>query len=539
MSTLRTDVFVSYSHKDVRWLNRLQVHLKPLTREGKVEIWNDTLLQSGTKWQETIRHALTRAKVAVLLVTADFMASDFIAYDELPTLLVAAETEGAIILPVIISPSWFEKTSLARFQAVNPPSKPLIRMSKARQEEVWLKVAEEIFNALSKNDELSNAPKISKALPPNYPWTVPAIKESTHPNSSNLKDQSIFGFEIDGSGSRKVERLNELEASRLRSAYEVLLTMVKGYRRGWEAPRCYVSQLPEQASWTRRLIKDLRDAGVFVVEQAAHVKPDDFILVLDTPAYQKAFKVEASVLAADIPLINERLGKHQLISLELTGRDGRHKFEDCTLGSFGDETHYPVSLFDLVLNLYSIPLTHAGFAPLRQTLHTQWEETLAHTELDHDTSPLKIFISYSHRDEKFKDELVRMLAGLQRRGIVDTWQDRRIKPGDEWNKSIQDAMNECDLALLLVSPDYIASSFIQQVEQPTLLQRREDMQTRVIPIIVRPCKWQSEPVLKDLQALPKNGKAVISFPKATGARDQVWTDIGTAIEERAEMRKRK
>jgi small GTP-binding protein len=325
----------------------------------------------------------------------------------------------------------------------------------------------------------------------------------------------------------------EEAAARLRSAYEVQLTKVKGYRRTWAAPRCYVSSMDEESERAKELIKDLRDAGVYVVEQAAQVESDDFVIVLDTPAYQKAFKSGASVLAADIPLIKARLRKRGLISLALTGQAKPHEFEACTPGSFCDETHYPVSLFDLVLNLYAIPLTHAGFAPLRETLHMQWEQTLAQKKGDDDTSPLKIFISYSHKDETFKDELVTMLAGLQRRGIVDAWQDRRIEAGDEWYKSIQDAMDECDLALLLVSADYLASRFIQEEEQPKLLQRRQEMQLRVIPIIVRPCTWQSEPVLKDLQALPKDGKPVITFSIDTGARDQVWTDIATVIEKRA------
>jgi small GTP-binding protein len=322
----------------------------------------------------------------------------------------------------------------------------------------------------------------------------------------------------------------EEAAARLRSAYEVQLTKVKGYRRTWAVPRCYLSHLPEQAAWAEELIRDLRDAGVYVVEQAAQVQPDDFVIVLDTPAYQKAFRTP--ILAADVPLVRARWGKRQLISLALTGRGDAHEFKDCKLGSFCDETHYPVCLFDLVLNLYAIPLTHAGFAPLRQALHAQWEQTLARRKGDDVTSPLKIFISYSHKDETFKDALVTMLAGLQRRGVVDAWEDQRIEAGDEWNKSIQDAMNDCDLSLLLVSPDYLASRFIQEEEQPKLLQRRQEMQLRVIPIIVRPCKWQSEPVLKDLQALPKNGKAVIKFSKANGARDQVWTDIATVIEKR-------
>ena len=332
----------------------------------------------------------------------------------------------------------------------------------------------------------------------------------------------------------------EEAAARLRSAYEVQLTRVKGYRRGWATPRCYVSRLPEQAAWAEKLVHDLRAAGVYVVEQATQVQPDDFVVVLDTPAYQRAYQSAAPALDADAPLISARLGreKPRLISLARSGQSAAHEFKDCTPLSFCDETHYPASLFNLVLYLYAIPLDHRSFEPLRRALHEQWAQTLAQKKGDDVTSPLKIFISYAHKDETFKDELVTMLAGLQRRGIVDAWQDRRIEAGDEWNKSIQDAMNDCDLALLLVSPTYLASGFIQEEEQPKLLQRRREMQLRVIPIIVRPCKWQSEPLLKDLQALPKDGKAVITFSDATGDRDQVWTDIATVIEQRAKAKTR-
>ncbi|HEX8650400.1 MAG TPA: TIR domain-containing protein [Pyrinomonadaceae bacterium] len=326
----------------------------------------------------------------------------------------------------------------------------------------------------------------------------------------------------------------EEASARLRSKYEVQLTSIKSYRRGWAAPRCYVSRVNEQSEWAKELTKDLRDAGVYVVEQAAQVQPDDFVVVLDTPAYQKAFTTPS--LAADAPLVRARLGGRQLISLVLTGLAGAHEFESCRPGSFRDETHYPVSLFDLVLNLYNIPLTHAGFAPLRQALHQQWEQTLARMKGDDVASPLKVFISYSHRDEEFKEELVTMLAGLERQGIIDPWQDRRIEEGDEWYQAIQDAMNDCDLAILLVSQNFIASRFIQDEELPRVLQRRREQGLRVVPIIVRPCKWQSEPVLKDLQALPKDGKAIITFAKDNGERDQAWTDIATVIEKRAKAK---
>lgn len=226
----------------------------------------------------------------------------------------------------------------------------------------------------------------------------------------------------------------------------------------------------------------------------------------------------------------------QLISLALTGQRGVHELKDCLPGRFCDETHYPVSLFDLVLNLYAIPLTHAGFAPLRQALHEQWERTLARKKDDDMTSPLKVFISYSHKDEEFKDELITMLAGLQRQGVIDPWQDRRIEEGDEWYQSIQDAMNNCDLAILLVSQHFIASRFIQDDELPRLLQRRREQGLRVVPIIVRPCKWQSEPALSGIQGLPRDGKAVITYSKDNGERDQVWADIATVVEKRAKAK---
>jgi small GTP-binding protein len=324
----------------------------------------------------------------------------------------------------------------------------------------------------------------------------------------------------------------EEAAARLRSAYEVQLTKIKGYRRGWAVPRCYVSRHPEQAAWAKELVHDLRDAGVYVVERPAQVRPDDFVVVLDTHAYQRAFHSPA--LADDGPLVRARLDTTQLISLALTGKTRAHELKDCLPGDFCDETHYPVSLFDLVLNLYAVPLTHAGFAPLRQALHGQWEQTLARKQGDDvKNSPLKIFISYSHKDELFKDEMVTMLAGLQGQGVIDPWQDRRIEEGDEWYRAIQDAMNDCDLAILLVSPHFIASRFIQDEELPRVLERRREQGLHVVPVIVRPCKWTSQPVLKDLQALPRDGKAVITFPDDTGERDQVWTDIATVIEERA------
>jgi hypothetical protein len=144
-------IFISYSHRDYKWLERLQVHLKPLDHEGKTTHFDDTMITPGTNWRDEIRQALNAARIAILLVSADYLASKFIVTDELPTLLSAAEGEGVRILPIIVSPCRFAQTeSLARFQALNPPSRPLIRMPRWEQEALFVKATDAIEAALER-----------------------------------------------------------------------------------------------------------------------------------------------------------------------------------------------------------------------------------------------------------------------------------------------------------------------------------------------------------------------------------------------------
>lgn len=144
----RTKVFISYNHSDKKYLEELQAHLGFFARSGKLDYWDDTKIMPGNQWREEIRKAINSTKVAILLVSADFLNSEFITTDELPPLLLAAEYEGITILPVIVRPCVFKHTNLGRFQPVNAPSHPLSIMSKPRREREWVKIAERILDAL-------------------------------------------------------------------------------------------------------------------------------------------------------------------------------------------------------------------------------------------------------------------------------------------------------------------------------------------------------------------------------------------------------
>ncbi len=150
-SEKRQSVFISYSHADEAFLDRLLVHLKPLERDGLIEVWADTRLRAGDRWRKEIEKALNRATVAILLVSADFLASDFITNNELPPILRKAEDKGTRIIPLILKPCRFTRDrNLKQFQAMNAPDKSLIMLSEGEQEVLYDRVAAEVERHLQR-----------------------------------------------------------------------------------------------------------------------------------------------------------------------------------------------------------------------------------------------------------------------------------------------------------------------------------------------------------------------------------------------------
>ncbi|HRJ53985.1 MAG TPA: toll/interleukin-1 receptor domain-containing protein [Candidatus Thiothrix moscowensis] len=116
----------------------------------------------------------------------------------------------------------------------------------------------------------------------------------------------------------------------------------------------------------------------------------------------------------------------------------------------------------------------------------------------------RVFISYSHKDEAWKDRLQTQLAVLEMEGLLSVWEDRQIALGDSWYPEIETALNTADVAILLISADFLTSKFIRGEEIPRLLERREQQGICVIPLILKPCPWKKVGWLNAMQGASRD-----------------------------------
>ena len=138
---MRDEVFISYSHKEAEWMEKISAHLKVIQQTDRLAIWSDQKIAAGQKWKKEIDTAIARARVALLLTSADFFASEFIQNDELPKILTRHQEQGLFLYWVPIRHAAYPKSILANIQAASDPKRPLRDLSEAEQDRTMSEIA--------------------------------------------------------------------------------------------------------------------------------------------------------------------------------------------------------------------------------------------------------------------------------------------------------------------------------------------------------------------------------------------------------------
>ncbi len=141
---------------------------------------------------------------------------------------------------------------------------------------------------------------------------------------------------------------------------------------------------------------------------------------------------------------------------------------------------------------------------------------------------VRIFISYAREDIHFCKELEKSLAMLKRNGEIEAWSDRQIIPGQEWDKMIRNELNEADVILFLISPDFLASDYIYDIEVKRAIERHKNNEAIIIPVIARASYWQIPP-FHEFQVLPTGGIPIKSWNDDNEAYLDILKGIKSAI----------
>lgn len=136
----------------------------------------------------------------------------------------------------------------------------------------------------------------------------------------------------------------------------------------------------------------------------------------------------------------------------------------------------------------------------------------------------RVFMSYSHEDEALRDQLECQLSILKHQGLIEVWHDRRLIPGDNIDLAISKELDDADIILMLLSPDFLNSEYCYGIEAERALQRQQEGSARLISVILRPCDWKNTELSKSL-VTPTDGKPITLWPD----RDEALLDVSDSI----------
>lgn len=142
----------------------------------------------------------------------------------------------------------------------------------------------------------------------------------------------------------------------------------------------------------------------------------------------------------------------------------------------------------------------------------------------------KIFISYAHKDEELKKQFETHLSGLKRQNVVDVWDDRQVLIGEKWDEKIKNKLLTSDIVIFLISSDFLASEYINEVEIKETILRHKNNEVLIAPIFLRPCDFESS-ILSGFQGVPRDAKFITTWSDKDSAFLEVINELKKLINE--------
>src|SRR6266571_3145309 len=171
---MATKIFFCYAHEDEELLKKLKTHLRPLQRAGLIDVWHDRDISAGTDWEQQIKEQLNTAQIILLLVSPDFMDSDY-SYDiEMQRALERHQRGEARVIPIILRPVDFEVTPFRKLQALPADAKPVMSSSWQYQDEAFVNVTQGIGKVVEEiTTKSSPPPSPTLSIEPSKPKPIP------------------------------------------------------------------------------------------------------------------------------------------------------------------------------------------------------------------------------------------------------------------------------------------------------------------------------------------------------------------------------
>jgi internalin A len=195
-----------------------------------------------------------------------------------------------------------------------------------------------------------------------------------------------------------------------------------------------------------------------------------------------------------------------------------------------EELVYPVGVPDKPLNVDELKAMRQNGIPTtpvvlsdKTVIQPEIAELLA--PVDAPRSSLKLFLSYSHKDEKFIEELRKDLKLMERNGLIQQWYDRQLSAGEKWEPRILQELESADIIVCQLSRDFLASDFCVLTELATAIRRKEAGEAGLIAYVLKDCGWKEVPRLKEFQILPRDAKPIQRWP----SKDTYWRAIAEGI----------